>query len=182
MDPSGGWGALTLPSWADLPRLRSTEQKSSSLNAPGAMPSPLCVLSESAVLRHERCASPWCSPPGSAAEPPSACPTTLLLELTEQFFEQPGSATWAEGAGGCAWAAPPSSGDAPRRRPFGDSPTTASMVAEPSFRWTSAVDEVPVDHSHQGAGITGQASTGLHVNVLLAARVLQATSSHIYEC
>ena len=76
-------GALQpeLASWADLPKRPSADQLPAGLSACRSQASavgsnvmsscvtaeffsPLCVLSESAVLRHEQCGSPWCSPPG----------------------------------------------------------------------------------------------------------------------
>jgi hypothetical protein len=163
-----------LASWADLPKRPSADQLSAGLGACGSQASavgsdvgsdvlssggtaeflcgtaeflsPLCVLSESAVLRHEQCASPWCSPPASAAEPPSACLGSRLTELKEQFADRPGYATWADGADQSLWRTPPSSGNrlavlpTPATQSSGDTPTTEPGRSHAE----TAVDEVPV--------------------------------------
>jgi len=154
-----------LASWAELPKRPSADQLSAGLGACGSQASavgsdvgsdvlssggtaeflsPLCVLSESAVLRHEQCASPWCSPPASAAEPPSACLGSRLTELKEQFADRPGYATWADGADQSLWQTPPSSGNrlavlpTPATQSSGDTPTTQPGLPHAKL----AVDEV----------------------------------------
>ncbi len=82
---------------------------------------PSNVLSESAVLWHARCASPWCSSPASPVEPPASARSP------------PSSGT-----------TPPSSGNALLPPSSGDAPTTASTMTEQGA--LSAVAEVtPVD-------------------------------------
>ena len=152
-----------LASWAELPKRPSADQLSAGLGACGSQAiavgsdvgsdvlssggtaeflSPWCVLSESAVLRHEQCASPWCSPPASPAEPPSACLGSRLTELKEQFADRPGYATWEDGEDGAdadrLWRTPHSSASW-----LAVPPTPAT--AEPGLSHAeSAVDEVPV--------------------------------------